>query len=68
MRNNPVTRMRDRDQPARELLRLVLGDVVDELSNAAAGRVLAAMFAAAKREMLLAHRYDGQLDLLDTAA
>jgi hypothetical protein len=43
--------------PAREQLRLVLGDnVVDELSSRACGRVLAAMFCAARSELERAHR------------
>lgn len=39
-----------RERPARELLRLLLGDVVDELDDRAAGRVLGAAFAAGMRD------------------
>lgn len=50
---------------ARELLREVLGDVVDELSPAQLGRVLGSTFGAAKRELERGRQIPGQLGLDD---
>jgi hypothetical protein len=47
----------------RELLRLVLGAVVDELPSDACQRVLLVMRGAAKRERDTLHRFDGQLTI-----
>jgi hypothetical protein len=53
--------------PAREQLRPVLGDdVVDQLSGRQCGRILAATFGAARAEPERAHRYDGQLELVES--
>ena len=54
----------ERLSPAREQLRDLLGDhVVDELTDRQAGRVLGAVYAAAKRELERAHRFNDQLPL-----
>jgi hypothetical protein len=58
-----MSRYQDSCPPAREQLRGLLADVVDELSDAAAGRVLGVLFGAARRELERAHRHDGQLVL-----
>jgi hypothetical protein len=50
--------------PAREQLRDLLGDAVaDQLSDAACGRLLGTLYAAARREVERAHRHDKQLAL-----
>ena len=49
----------------RELLRLLLGAVVDEMTDAACRRTLGAMRATAQRELERAHRFDGQLTIAD---
>lgn len=50
--------------PAREQLRDLLGsDVVDRLTDAQAGRVLGALYAAAQRELERFEPIAGQLEL-----
>jgi hypothetical protein len=50
-------------RPARERLRGLLGDTVDELTDRQCGRVLGAVFATAQREIERAHEHDDQLPL-----
>jgi hypothetical protein len=52
---------------AREQLRLVLVDDVDELPSDACQRVLLVMRGAARRELERLHKHDGQLALDDAA-
>jgi hypothetical protein len=65
-RREPLGAVADMESsPAREQLRLVLGGVVDELTDAACQRVLVVMRGAARHEVERRHRFDGQLELVE---